>query len=73
MEQIDGSAFSFAAVNAWEIELMLKLQQTESDYSSIPVKERARLIAGMHYREWGQTLLMEQQRAKHGELYKDKG
>lgn len=46
----------FSALRAWEMELMLSLQTTEEQYSLIPLKERARMVAGMKRKEWMQAL-----------------
>jgi hypothetical protein len=46
----------FSALRAWEMELMLSLQMTEEQYSLIPLKERARMVAGMKRKEWMKAL-----------------
>lgn len=44
---------------------MIALRKTEGDYGAIPVKERARMIAGMKLQDWLQTLQADRQTAKH--------
>lgn len=53
---IEGGQGQYLAVTAWELELMLKLQLSEAEYSRIPVGERARKIAAMKINEWIEIL-----------------
>jgi hypothetical protein len=51
----------YAPLRAWEVELMLSLQRTEAEYSAIPVKERARMVAGLKLPQWLRSLEMHKQ------------
>ncbi len=56
LNELKPGHFSYAAIRAWEIELMLKLQMTESQYSAMPIQERARMVAGMQLPGWREAL-----------------
>lgn len=43
--ELKGGLGKFIITRVWELELMIDLQMGESEYSQMPVKERARLIA----------------------------
>lgn len=67
---MEGGGGSFLAAKSWEIELMIALHKTEAEYGRIPVKERARMIAGMKLqKEWLATLQAdEMSRKRNGVL-----
>lgn len=64
MENVKGSGVSYAAIRAWEVELMVALKMTEAEYASLSVEERARKIVAMKLPQWSEILAAHEARKK---------
>lgn len=56
MSDVRGGWGEYAALRAWEMELMLSMRLSEEEYSKIPLKQRARMVAGMKLSSWMKAL-----------------
>lgn len=67
---VEGSPATYAAIRAWEIQLMVELNVDEKTYAQIPLKERARKLCAIKLPEWVGILeshrAMKEAEAKHG-------
>jgi hypothetical protein len=58
---MEGGWGEYAGIRAWEMELMLAMRMTEDEYSALPLKQRARMVAGLKIRDWMKALESDRQ------------